>query len=108
MSAPQNFAKALTVGAFLAASVSVAVAKPHSDLSIDSSASAEVQAAFASWVNGVKPTSKEKCFGVALKGGNDCKSASGLTCQGSSSSDFQGDAWAYVPAGSIRLTAKVL
>lgn len=45
-------------------------------------------------------TDKDKCFGVALKGKNDCASGAGTTCAGTSSIDFQGNAWSYVPKGS--------
>ena len=43
---------------------------------------------------------KEKCFGVALAGQNDCAAGPGTTCAGSSKVDFQGNAWKLVPAGS--------
>lgn len=48
--------------------------------------------------------SKEKCFGVALKGKNDCAAGPGTSCAGSSVKDFQGSAWTYVPAGSCEKT----
>ncbi|WP_395666215.1 DUF2282 domain-containing protein [Methylocella sp.] len=43
---------------------------------------------------------KEKCFGVALKGQNDCAAGPGTTCQGTSTVDFQGDAWKFVQGGT--------
>ena len=43
---------------------------------------------------------KEKCYGVALKGQNDCKAGAGTTCQGTSTVDFQGDAWKLVIGGT--------
>ena len=43
---------------------------------------------------------KEKCFGVALKGQNDCAAGPGTTCQGTSTVDFQGNAWKFVLAGT--------
>lgn len=45
---------------------------------------------------------KEKCYGVALKGQNDCAAGPGTSCAGSSSVDYQGDAWKYVPAGTCK------
>ena len=39
---------------------------------------------------------KEKCYGVALKGQNDCAAGPGTTCQGTSTVDFQGNAWKFV------------
>ena len=41
---------------------------------------------------------KEKCYGVALAGQNDCAAGPGTTCQGTSTVDFQGNAWKFVPA----------
>jgi uncharacterized membrane protein len=53
---------------------------------------AEVDAAVAA--------KKEKCFGVALKGQNDCAAGPGTTCQGTSTVDFQGNAWKFVQGGT--------
>ena len=44
--------------------------------------------------------SKEKCYGVALKGQNDCAAGPGTTCAGTSKIDYQKNAWKLVPAGS--------
>ena len=43
---------------------------------------------------------KEKCFGVALKGQNDCAAGPGTTCQGTSTIDFQGNSWKFVQGGT--------
>ena len=43
---------------------------------------------------------KEKCYGVSLAGLNDCAAGPGTTCQGTSTVDFQGNAWTLVPAGT--------
>lgn len=43
---------------------------------------------------------KEKCFGVALAGKNDCAAGPGTTCAGTSKVDYQGNAWTLVPAGT--------
>ena len=53
---------------------------------------AEVDAAVAA--------KKEKCFGVALKGQNDCAAGPGTTCQGTSTTDFQGNSWKFVQGGT--------
>ena len=45
-------------------------------------------------------SAKEKCYGVALKGKNDCKAGPGTSCAGTSSVDYQGNAWKMVPAGT--------
>ncbi|MBZ0127753.1 MAG: DUF2282 domain-containing protein [Rhodobacteraceae bacterium] len=42
----------------------------------------------------------EKCFGVALAGQNDCAAGPGTTCAGTSSVDYQGNAWKLVDAGT--------
>ncbi|WP_120218296.1 MULTISPECIES: BufA1 family periplasmic bufferin-type metallophore [unclassified Sphingopyxis] len=43
---------------------------------------------------------KEKCYGVALKGKNDCAAGPGTSCAGTSTVDYQGNAWKYVAKGS--------
>jgi uncharacterized membrane protein len=42
----------------------------------------------------------EKCYGVALAGKNDCKAGAGTSCAGTSKTDYQGNAWKYVPKGT--------
>ncbi len=42
----------------------------------------------------------EKCFGVALKGHNDCYAGAGTTCAGTSTIDYQGNAFKLEPTGS--------
>ncbi|MEH6829542.1 BufA1 family periplasmic bufferin-type metallophore [Sulfitobacter sp.] len=44
--------------------------------------------------------SKEKCYGVSLAGANDCAAGPGTTCAGTSVTDYQGNAWTLVDAGS--------
>ncbi len=48
---------------------------------------------------------KEKCYGVALKGKNDCAAGPGTSCAGTSARDYQGDAWKLVPKDSCETTA---
>jgi uncharacterized membrane protein len=43
---------------------------------------------------------KDKCYGVALKGQNDCKAGAGTTCAGTSKVDYQPNAWKYVTKGT--------
>jgi uncharacterized membrane protein len=43
---------------------------------------------------------KEKCFGVALKGQNDCAAGAGTTCAATSKVDYQGNAWKLVDQGT--------
>jgi uncharacterized membrane protein len=42
----------------------------------------------------------EKCFGVAMKGHNDCAAGAGTTCAGSAKTDYQSNAWKLVPEGT--------
>ena len=44
--------------------------------------------------------SKDKCYGVAKAGQNDCAAGEGTTCAGTSKVDYQGNAWKLVPAGT--------
>ena len=46
----------------------------------------------------------EKCFGVAKVGKNDCKAGPGTSCAGTSTRDYQGNAWKLVPAGTCLTT----
>lgn len=48
---------------------------------------------------------KDRCYGVALKGKNDCKAGPGTTCAGTAKVDYQGNAWKYVPKGTCEQTA---
>ncbi|MBJ3763600.1 DUF2282 domain-containing protein [Maribius pontilimi] len=41
-----------------------------------------------------------KCYGVSLAGENDCAAGPGTTCAGTSTIDYQGNAWTLVPEGS--------
>lgn len=43
---------------------------------------------------------QEKCYGVALKGANDCAAGPGTTCSGTAKVDYQGNAWKLVPKGT--------
>lgn len=51
---------------------------------------------------------KEKCYGVSRAGQNDCAAGPGTSCAGTSTRDWQGNAWKLVPKGtctSIRTPA---
>ncbi len=43
---------------------------------------------------------KEKCFGISLKGKNDCAAGPGTSCAGTSTANYQGNAWKYVAKGA--------
>ena len=46
--------------------------------------------------------SKEKCYGISLAGKNDCAAGAGTTCAGTSTVDYQGNAWTLVPEGDCQ------
>lgn len=52
----------------------------------------------------VADEAKEKCFGIALAGQNDCASAGGNACAGQSKADFDKMAWKIVPKGTCEST----
>ena len=43
---------------------------------------------------------KDKCYGISLKGHNDCKAGAGTSCAGTSKVDYQADSWKYVARGT--------
>ena len=55
-------------------------------------------AAFAT--TAAQAAENEKCFGVSLAGKNDCAAGAGTTCAGTSTVDYQGNAWTLVPKGT--------
>ena len=46
----------------------------------------------------------EKCYGVALAGKNDCAAGPGTSCAGTSTTNYQGNAWKLVAAGTCVTT----
>ena len=59
-----------------------------------------VAASMSGVATSAEAASKEKCYGVSLAGTNDCKAGPGTTCAGSSVTDYQGNAWTLVDAGT--------
>jgi uncharacterized membrane protein len=49
---------------------------------------------------GAHAAEMEKCYGVSLKGENDCAAGPGTTCKGTSTVDYQGNAWKLVKKGT--------
>lgn len=43
---------------------------------------------------------QEKCYGFALAGENGCAAGPGTSCQGTSTVDYQGNAWSLVDKGT--------
>lgn len=61
-------------------------------------ATAALLAASPALADGAKSMpNMEKCYGVALRGQNDCKAGPGTSCAGTSNVDYQGNAWKMVP-----------
>ncbi|RJK97438.1 DUF2282 domain-containing protein [Paracoccus aestuarii] len=52
----------------------------------------------------VQAQEMEKCYGISLAGQNDCAAGPGTTCAGTSTVDYQGNAWTLVPTGSCLTT----
>jgi len=50
--------------------------------------------------NTTPASAKEKCYGVSLAGQNDCAAGPGTTCAGTSTVDYQGNAWTLVADGT--------
>jgi len=49
------------------------------------------------------PAGKEKCFGIAKAGQNDCANLSGShSCAGQSKADMRADDWKYVAKGTCQ------
>ena len=106
MTTKSSIARALLTGAAIAAMGGQAVAKPNAQLTIADDASDTVKTAFAQWMDGNAPSGrKDKCYGIALAGENDCAAGAGTSCEGTSTVDFQGNAWTNSPKGSCELIA---
>lgn len=84
MSARTVVNSAILASAMVTALASLASAAPLTKAEADAAAAA----------------GKEKCYGVALKGQNDCAAGPGTTCQGTSTVDFQGNAWKFTQKGT--------
>ena len=50
--------------------------------------------------SGASAAGKEKCYGVSMAGKNDCAAGPGTSCAGTSTRDYQGNAWKYVDKGT--------
>lgn len=61
---------------------------------------ASIAAALSMTAAAAQAQDMEKCFGVSLAGQNDCAAGPGTSCAGSSTIDYQGNAWELVPAGT--------
>ena len=89
---------ALIAGAFVAAvgSLAAAPATAQSKAEMEKMMK-ENQAKTMKALEGGK---MEKCFGVALKGKNDCFAGAGTSCAGTSTVDYQGNAFKLEAKGT--------
>ncbi|WP_377512559.1 DUF2282 domain-containing protein [Octadecabacter sp. R77987] len=65
---------------------------------------ASVATAVAGLATTASAADEEKCYGISLAGENDCAAGPGTTCAGTSTVDYQGNAWTLVPAGTCEDT----
>lgn len=89
---------ALAAGAFVAAAASLAATPaPAAMMKMNKQMMMQKRAHTA---NEVESGKMEKCFGVALKGRNDCYAGPGTTCAGTSMVNYQGNAFKLEPKGT--------
>jgi uncharacterized membrane protein len=88
---------ALVVGVFATALAPLTVGSAFAQDSAPTPKQAKIRAANTAKVKSGKV---EPCFGAALKGHNDCFAGAGTTCAGTSSTDYQGNAFKLVPKGT--------
>lgn len=88
----------LAIAAGLAVACSPSAEEGMTD---DSMASAETSAMEGETIAAnAEEGEKEKCYGVSLAGKNDCAAGPGTSCAGTSTTDYQGNAWKYVDEGT--------
>jgi len=56
--------------------------------------------AFAQYKGASIKGEKERCYGIAMAGQNDCAAGAGTSCAGTSKMDYQANAWKYVAKGT--------
>jgi uncharacterized membrane protein len=84
MSTRSTISTGALAGAVATALASIAAAQPLTQEQMDAAMAAGM----------------EQCYGVALAGQNDCAAGPGTTCQGTSTVDYQGNAWSFVDGGT--------
>lgn len=90
---------ALVAGAFVAAVGSLAVAPAVAQMN-KADMEKMMKEKQAQTMKAMEGGKMEKCFGVALKGQNDCYAGAGTTCAGTSTVDYQGNAFKLEPKGT--------
>ncbi|MBN8290720.1 DUF2282 domain-containing protein [Rhodobacter sp. NTK016B] len=61
---------------------------------------ASIAAALGMAAGAAQAQEQERCYGVSMAGENDCAAGPGTSCAGTSTLDYQGNAWTLVPAGT--------
>lgn len=51
---------------------------------------------------------KEKCYGIAMAGKNDCAATGNNSCAGTAKSDYEKGAWKFVAKGTCETTSVTL
>ncbi len=67
-------------------------------------ATAALAAGVASAPVAAQKAPMEKCYGISKAGQNDCSAGAGTSCAGTSTRDWQGNAWKLVKAGTCEKT----
>jgi uncharacterized membrane protein len=91
---------ALVVGAFTTALCSISISSVTAEEMMKPMSKADMMKMRAMTKKEVSSGKMEKCFGVALKGHNDCYAGAGTTCAGTSTVDYQGNAFKLEPKGA--------
>ena len=90
---------ALVAGAFAAAIASVSATSAIAEMS-KAEMEKMMMAKQKETMDSLKSGKFEKCYGVAMKGHNDCFAGAGTTCAGTSTVDYQGNAFKLVASGT--------
>ncbi|HLJ72153.1 MAG TPA: DUF2282 domain-containing protein [Roseiarcus sp.] len=97
----QRILSALVASSFAAALGSIPLSSAGAeDAMMKPMSKSEMMKMRAMTAKEVKSGKMEKCYGVALKGQNDCYAGPGTTCAGTSTVDYQGNAFKLEPKGS--------
>lgn len=77
--------------------------KSNQQILVSSAIAAALSLGLAAHANAQDKAAKEKCYGVAKAGQNDCANLSGThSCAGQAKTDMAADEWKYVPKGSCK------
>lgn len=94
----------LVAGAFATAVASFAVPAVNAQMKNEPMNKAEMEKMMqenqAKTMKALQTGKFEKCYGVALKGKNDCYAGAGTTCAGTSTVNYQGNAFKLVAKGT--------